>query len=436
MIGQYINCYTLGRCVPGQEHLQYVLPCDQEKAVKLFALFINEKGILQPRKRLHPTSVADTGLSICRLSEHAMATFLWRSGYLSQSRQPVIRILSRIVYSLTLFRTLYRREKAIDEVVLELFHSSQGHLPCVTLSHPDTPPPDLLLGRLHFATISPQQTMLRIFIGWTDVTPLPALHTLYMLLQQYMALLHQVLLPTPPSSPQATTGTNGLDGLLAERPVSDFQAVVGKQIGEPVMSGGQKTTAGVTTESPAETNASSTLSDWQIEDNSELDLLHQGTVFQMPSPVSEEGMVAAQVAPAGESGHKPAAAKEPTQLIPPPSEDEKQLYRHLKPPRLYPKTLTNICIMVAERQRQIDTRGQIPSMVSFKKPLRPSRNTLRKIPELVTHWHDIRYRWNVVTWLHHHSGFSDAEISEIYSHLRHHLADDVWQVVAAESPAS
>lgn len=82
------------------------------------------------------------------------------------------------------------------------FTLTQGQTPCIDLPDPEVYPEDMLLGRLHFAEISPTQTLLRIFIGWTDSAPLEGQSQLYDVLDRYMDLLHRVLQPNdPPVTP-------------------------------------------------------------------------------------------------------------------------------------------------------------------------------------------------------------------------------------------
>ncbi|MFZ1399878.1 MAG: hypothetical protein WAS33_23440 [Candidatus Promineifilaceae bacterium] len=444
MKGTYLNCYTLGRFAPSQEHLTYILPCDREKALQLFALHINEKEVLIPRQQPLPVTVPHTRLAVSRLSSYAMATFLWRSGYLSQSTKPLVRLLEKSIYQRQLFRRLERKENTLEEVVLELFHSSQGRTPCIDLPDPEAFPPDLLLARLHFSAIAPHQTMLRIFIGWTDSAPLFGLDELYNLLQQYMALLQQVLGTDVPSPVSAENGRPGETRYEVERPLPE-------SIAEPMaewLTGVVTPNAEAATVA-AEDNDMSALSvdaevpppklqsdqpppNWQIQESEGKDLLHSDSEFleteKTHGSEEEEGLAETAVPLKEANGEIDSP---PQQTGPPPSEDELQLYRGLKPPRLYPKTLSNICIMVAERQRQIDAWGKIPGLETFKSPLLPSRNTRLKVPELFTHWYDVQYRWNLITWLRHHSGHTEEEISDLLLYLKEHLSEKVWAAVTS-----
>ena len=424
MIGRYLNCYTLGRYAPGQERLDYVLPCSREQALQLFALLIDKKTILIPSDQPHAVRVPNTMLSVCRVSSYTMATFLWRSGYLVRTTNPVTRFMDSVGYHLQLFRHLHRKENALDEVVLELFSSSQGQIPCVDLPEPNVHPDDLLLARLHFAEISPEQTILRLFIGWTDTAPLSGLDELYRLLQQYIDLLHQVLLP------------NGYPSLQADRPPNETAADK-----EPMLLPGfvaaaveEDATTVIHTYADAEalpprTPDQQPLPNWQIQAIEGQDRLHSETGFR----IIEEGGDGNGLERCAEEAAQPEGQNDEVGPQPPPapSEDEYQLYRAMKPPRLYLKTLSNICIMVAERQREIAAMGEIPGFDTFDARVRPSRNTMLKIPELFTHWFDRRYRWNIITWLRHHSGHTETEISEILSTLYHSLSEEAWGAVTS-----
>ena len=449
MKGNYLNCYTLGRAAPGQEKLHYILPCDREKALRLFALHIDEKQILLPRPQPRPVRVPHTRLAVSRLSSYAMATFLWRSGYLAQSTSPVMRFMDRVGYHIQLFRHLHRNENALDEVVLELFHSSQGFIPSVDLPDSERYPPDLLLARLHFAEISPTQTMLRLFIGWTDSAPLAGLEELYGVLDRYMDLLHRVLQPNDlPAAPvkgePAVTAVP--EGEEQERPFPESVAVAADALTMhcatadgvqeaaahlPVIEDAWEeiVAAEAAAQSPlpaAEVSADQPSAEWQVQATEGKDRLHHENSFgPMAEPEGAEGETTAEVADPEDPVRQ--------QLLdaPTPAEDELQVYRKMEPPRVYPKTLLNICIMVTERQRQIDARGHVPGMDTFSEGLRPSRNTMLKIPELFTHWFDKRYRWNIITWLRHHSGHTEVEVSEMLSTLYSSLSPEAWAAVTS-----
>lgn len=443
MKGDYLNCYTLGRSAPSQEQLHYILPCDREKALQLFALHLDAKQVLLPRQQPIPVTVPHTRLAVSRLSSYAMATFLWRTGYLSHSTNPLVRLLERLSYERQLFRHLRRKESALDEVVLELFHSSQGRIPCIDLPDPEAMPPDLLLARLHFSAIAPQQTVLRIFIGWTESASLGELQDLYNLLQQYMALLQQLLETEDPSPLPVENGRPGESSDEVERPLSqpiaepmpDWATDVRIQSAQAATNEANGGEVGIPS-ADAETPLPKVQSDqpspnWQIQGTNGKDLLHSTNGFRdMESEHNEdEEMCQAETAvpPDDANGETDSLP----QTVPQPSEDELQLYCGLKPPRLYPQTLSNICIMAAQRQRQIDAWGKVPDLETFKSPLLPSRNTRLKVPELFTHWYDVQYRWNLITWLRHHSGHTETEISELLSYLEKRLAEKVWVAVTS-----
>jgi hypothetical protein len=172
---------------------------------------------------------------------------------------------------------------------------------------------------------------------------------------------------------------------------------------------------------------------WPIDETGEIDWLHSGNGF-LKTDVPVESVLADETGEAAEEGiqepgERPLAHK--PQTVSTPGDDNDALYRYIDPPRFYPKTLTNICIMVAERQRQIDKMGIIPGMETFNRRLRPSRNTLLKIPELVAHWFDVNYCWNVETWLRRYSGHTEMEISEMLSYLYVKLDNKVWAAVTS-----
>ncbi|MCB8973864.1 MAG: hypothetical protein H6654_09920 [Ardenticatenaceae bacterium] len=294
MKGSYLHCYTLGRSAPRQEQLNYILPCDREKALQLFALHLDAKEILLPRQQPLPVSVPHTRLSISRLSSHAMATFLWRSGYLSHSTNSFVRLMEKAIYTRQLFRRIERKENALEEVVLELFHSSQGRIPCIDLPDPEAIPPDLLLARLHFSTIAPQQTVLRIFIGWTEAASLGELQDLYNLLQQYMALLQQLLETDDPPPLPVENGRHGDSSYEVERPLAepvaepmpDWVTNVGAQTAQTptveaeVYDGEDGIPPSIDTEAPPP--------NWQVQGTDGKDLLHSANGFLDTGKANDE----------------------------------------------------------------------------------------------------------------------------------------------------
>lgn len=448
MIGRFLDCYTLGRSALSQDRLDYVLPCSREKALRLFALLIDKKIILIPRQQPVSVRVPNTMLSVCRVSSYTMATFLWRSGHLVRTNNRLSRFMDRVGYEIQLFRHLHLVEQTVDEVVLELFFSSQGETPCVDLPDPHVYPDDLLLARLHFAETSPEQSMLRIFIGWTDSAPLEGLDELYDVLQRYIDVLHKVLQPdAPPAAPAndepAVVAEPEAEGqerplpesvAVADCATEDGQAVdivpeAGTDVWVTEDAGGEKecVNAAQAQRPVAEAPEVQPPEDWQVQTTEGKDPLHQDNSF---GPIDEPEVAASESTneegadPDDLVGQQLLAATVPT-------EDELQLYRRMKPPRMYPNTLRNICLMVTERQRQIDAMGEIPGMKTFSDDVRPSRNTMLKIPELFTHWFDRRYRWNIITWLRHHSGHNETEISEILSTLYHSLSEEAWAAVTS-----
>ncbi|MBK8903471.1 MAG: hypothetical protein IPM53_19970 [Anaerolineaceae bacterium] len=447
---RYFNCYTLGRSAPAQDRLDFVLPCHREQALQLFALLIDKKAILVPYGHTVAFRVPNTMLSVCRVSSYTMATFLWRCGYLVGSTNPVTRFMDKVGRHIQLFRHLHRDEQSIDEVVLELFYSTQGQTPCIDLPDPEVYPEDLLLARLHFAEISPAQTILRLFLGWTDSASLEALSQLYDVLDRYMDLLHRVLQPNdPPVAPVKgeTPVTAKPEGeAQQERPfpeiVTAAECVTMHCAAEdggleaatqlPVIEDTWEEIVAVetATQSPpptAEASEDQPLAEWQVQATEGKDRLHQENSFgpiDEPEVAAGESLSEAVADPEDPVGQQLLAAPVPT-------EDELQLYRKMKSPRMYASTLCNICVMVTERQRQIDAEGEIPKLDTFNSRVRPSRNTMLKIPELFTHWFDRRYRWNIITWLRHHSGHTETEISEILSTLYHSLSPEAWAAVTS-----
>ncbi|MCB8979880.1 MAG: hypothetical protein H6657_20920 [Ardenticatenaceae bacterium] len=457
----YLNCYALGRYAPAQEQLDYVLPCNREQALQLFALHMNVKTLLIPRKHLVSRRVPTKQLYVSRVSSYGMATFLWRSGYMGRTTNPVMRFMDKMGYHLQMFRHLHRDEQAIDEVVLELFYSTQGQTPCIDLPDPEVYPEDLLLARLHFAQIAPGQTLLRLFLGWTDTASLEGLRELYDVLVRYMDLLHRVLPPNdPPIAPvegEPSVIAEHEAGAQRERPLPELIAVAAEALtidtmAEAVVPHGALTEdaeteireidpAGVdcgcaeanrvpddhALTPTAEAVAGEPAPAWQVQAAEGKDRLHQDNSF---GPVAEPE-VTVDEATAGDIADPEDPVGQHLLAVPVPTEDELQLYRKMKPPRMYASTLSNICVMVTERQRQIDAGGEIPKLDTFNRRVRPSRNTMLKIPELFTHWFDKQYRWNLITWLRDHSGHTKTEVSEILSTLYYSLSPEAWAAVTS-----
>lgn len=479
----YLNCYTLGRSVPSMERLDFVLPCGREQALSLLALFLNIKQILVAQRRLLPLKIPDTTLYVSRVSHNDMATFLWRTGYLNLSSNPLIRQMEKLLYEYQLFRHIRRQEQTVDEVVVELFHASQGHHPLLALEDVDNPKQDLLLARLQFTELSAEQTLLRIFIGWAALAPLAELDKLYNLLRGYIHLMTKVLLPDVGAGAPAekagqtaeavvtakaiaaahstTVETTERDQLFGEsahsdprEPASTLQdhSFVGPApdpaelnlLEEDNDTTGREKTERLEHERPfpeeEETYPISAASEagpqqqqrgWPTEEPKEIDWLHNGNGFlkkdvSIEPALAEEGVETAEKG-IEESGKRPLSRLPQTEPVP--SDDDETLYRYMDPPRFYGKSLAKVCRMVAERQRQINKRGWVQDINELSKWIRPSRNTLRKIPELMTHWDDIGYCWNVEIWLRSYSGHNEKEISGLLSYLRDNLTEEVWAAV-------
>ena len=485
----YLNCYTLGRSVPSMERLDFLLPCGREQALSLLALHLNIKQILVAQRRLLPLKIPDTTLYVSRVSNNDMATFLWRTGYLKLSSNPLIRQMERWLYEYQLFRHVRRQEQTVDEVVVELFHAAEGKHPLLALEEMDNPKHDLLMARLQFTEPSTEQTLLRIFIGWAELAPLAELDTLYNLLRGYIHLMTKVLLPDAGDGAPAEKLDLTAETVVTAKATAAAQAAMAHSTTVETTERGQlfvksahsdpmepasvlqdhsfagsapdpvrldlpdenKSTAGrekteeLGSERPFpeddEPHPRPTAADgasnqqqkgWLTGESSEVDWLHSGNGFFKKDVPVEPALTNELDKTAGEGNQEPGQRPLPRlpQSEPMPADDDETLYRYMDPPRFYGKTLAKVCRMVAERQRQIAKRGWVQDINEISKWIkRPSRNTLCKIPELVTHWDDVEYCWNVETWLRRYSGHNEKEISELLSYLRNNLKEDVWAAV-------
>jgi hypothetical protein len=114
-----------------------------------------------------------------------------------------------------------------------------------------------------------------------------------------------------------------------------------------------------------------------------------------------------------------------------------QKHKIIKPPRFYSATVASICLMAAIRQRNINEGKKIKNFRKTLKQIGPSKNTMRKLPELVGNWYNPDYRWYVDLWLREYTGHTPDEVSQILSDLRAQLTIEDWTLVistASEKP--
>ena len=431
----YLKCFTLARSVPGKDRRDYLLACNREQALSLLALHLDTKQIMVPGQRLIPSRIPDSALLVSRPSNKDIASYLLRSGYLTLSRNPLIRQMETWLYEYQLLRHLRKREGALDEVVIEIFHSPGRYLPPGDGSgEPDN---GLILARLHFWEGADGQTILRVFIGWADNASLEELQGLYDLLQGYGQLIEQA------TNRQfaETSGTKLLEESLAleaalqadstERPLAGQSS---GQKSELAAEAAEKESSNEHSCFPAaaqQSNAPPKEDDGSLADSTEFlfaewpDRLpdQEGAAFEDEfRDVSESQVSEWPLLPRAKTFVKSLAPDE-------------ELYQLMEPPRIYGKTLARVCLMVAERQRQLDKFGTVRDINEVRQQVGPSKNTLLKLPELVTHWYDVNYRWNVETWLRCYSGHSQKEISERLSYLKYNLTERVWAVVTQAGEA-
>lgn len=106
-------------------------------------------------------------------------------------------------------------------------------------------------------------------------------------------------------------------------------------------------------------------------------------------------------------------------------------------PRFYPKSLHKICKMAVARQRWIE-QGVIIQDIEWTRQNcdGPSKNTLLKVTDLVLHWDERSYRWDVVRWLHRASGHTPDEITDLVNDLRGKIDPESWALIAHSAQSS
>jgi hypothetical protein len=428
----YLKCFTLARSVPGKDRRDYLLACNREQALSLLALHLDTKQIMTPGQRLIPFRIPDSALSVSRPSNKDIASYLLRSGYLTLSRNPLIQQMESWLYEYQLLRHLRKREGALDEVVIKIFHSPGRYLPPGDGS--GEPENGIILARLHFWEGADGQTILRVFIGWVDNASLEEQQALYDLLQGYGQLIEQA------TNRQfaETGGTKLLEESLAieaaPRADSTKRPLAGQSSGQKSELAADKDGSNEPSCFPAAAQQSDALpkgDDGSFADSTEL------LFAEWPDRLPDQDGVAEfrDVSESQVSEWLPRSKPETSVKSLAPDEE---LYQLMEPPRIYGKTLARVCLMVAERQRQLDKFGTVKDINEVRQQVGPSKNTLLKLPELVTHWYDVNYRWNVETWLRCCSGHDQKEISERLSYLKYNLTEKVWAVVTqvgeAEEP--
>ncbi len=428
MSKSYLKCFTLGRAAPLKDRRDYLLACNREQVLSLLALHLETKQIMAGGQRLVRARIPHSAFSISRPSSKFIASYLLRCGYLTFSRNPLIRQMETWLYEYQLIRHFRKREETLDEVVIEIFYSERAfHSPPASLEESTG---GLTLARLHFWEQTDGQTYLRVFMGWDDDVPLAMLQMLYGMLQGYDQLLEQAAGREFVQS----GGTSLYTGSLTPEIVLETDSK-----GVQLKAWPSTQTDGIA----AEEDNSVGENCYQAAEVKSDEFLHEAAEGYFPD-TTEEVLLEPSDTPSDkrdntagvsiEGSSKSLADKQSplskaeTSTTTLPADEE--LYRLMKPPRIYGKTLAKVCLMVAQRQQQIYKNGRIQDINQVRDQCGPSKNTLLKLPELVTNWYDRSYHWNVMTWLTVYSGHTEKEISERLSYLKANLTEEVWAVVA------
>lgn len=427
MSKSYLKCFTLGRAAPLKDRRDYLLPCNRQQALSLLALHLDTKQIMVGDQRLVPARIPHSTFSISHPSSKVIASYLLRCGYLTFSRNPLIRQVETWLYEYQLVRHFRKREEAVDEVVIEIFYSERAfHSPPDSLEESTG---GLTLARLHFWEQTDGQTYLRVFMGWDDDAPLEMLQMLYGMLQGYDQLLEQtagrefiqsggIKLYAASLTSDVVSGMDSKGPQLKARPFAQTDGFAAEEDD----SEGENCCQAADVESDRFLHEAA---EEYFADTAE------EVLQEPPDTPSDRRDSTADVSIEGSSEsladkQSPLSKAEISTTNLPPDEE---LYRLMDPPRIYGKTLAKVCLMVAQRQQQIHKNGRIQDINQVRRQCGPSKNTLLKLPELVTNWYDRGYHWNVMTWLTVYSGHTEKEISERLSYLKANLTEEVWAVV-------
>ena len=148
MSKSYLKCFTLGRAAPLKDRRDYLLACNRQQALSLLTLHQDTKQIMATGQRLVPARIPHSTFSISRPSSKVIASYLLRCGFLTFSRNPLIRQVETWLYEYQLVRYFRKREEAVDEVVIEIFYSERAfHSPPASFEESIG---GLTLARLHF----------------------------------------------------------------------------------------------------------------------------------------------------------------------------------------------------------------------------------------------------------------------------------------------
>lgn len=180
MTSAYLTCYTLHRVVKRRDRLEVVLPCSPTVAIKILALYLENKALALPKIHQIPYHVLATELRIRRVPPSQVAAGLLGSSWLSfPSRLETWWMRRKVI------KPHLEMEAVVSETVFEVFH-----LPGYQIPMEDDPKQldaaGLILLRMHLWQPLENVTYLRLFLGWNDAPDPLALQQIVDLADDYL----------------------------------------------------------------------------------------------------------------------------------------------------------------------------------------------------------------------------------------------------------
>jgi hypothetical protein len=194
----YLFCHNLHRFTPIRQRQEIVLPCGLNQAMAVLGLSLEVKQITQPQLSAFPYRVLATDFRVARLTTRQVAAGSIPD-YLNLSANRILRQLEWWLYQWQLFRPLQKLERAIPEVVIELFHVPIYR--SVELA-PRDPANPLAVAHFHFSDCDHHKPYLRLWQGWDDDSTSRCQTKMAALLQNYLFLIDHLFSaePTIPGS--------------------------------------------------------------------------------------------------------------------------------------------------------------------------------------------------------------------------------------------
>jgi hypothetical protein len=364
----YLTCHTLQTAVERLDRLELTYCCSTIEAVRLLALYLENKSLMLPRFASQPQGIFRTDMRICLLTPRQVALGPFYAETSPEGVWERLKLLRFWGPILSLRRLL---EKMVSETVFEVFHPS-GESWTAGQKLEAEKAERLAVAHLRFHNLGNGRCYLRVFFGGNEGVDEKNLVQLLSFLDDYLSRL-QFAFGQPSLPRQSVFGT-------PQEQVHPGQSLIPPA--HPV-------------ELAGETAKSSP-----------------------PSEPVKDGATAVPAPPPAQSPTELTAARVNASMLPP-----------ARRPRLYKNSLLKICRLAAHRQAALAQGDPIPDIVPLINQYGISPNTIGKASNLMGAWKDPAFGWNVVVWLREHSGHSAEEITDYLNHLRTSLNQEEWALV-------